>query len=178
MADTHQTINCPACGKPMKKVFIPDAGVNIDICIDGCGGIYFDNREFKLLDEQHEKLDELIAAAENNTFSIQVDENAERYCPVCGAKMVKNPTSVKGGVIVDDCYTCGGKFLDHNELTKVRDEYPTEKERSEAAVRALLYSPEFIETQIADKKATERVNHKMYILNHSIFGKLVNLLMR
>ena len=42
MADTYQSIRCPACGNVMKKVFIPSVGVNIDICADGCGGIYFD----------------------------------------------------------------------------------------------------------------------------------------
>ena len=49
MADTLKELKCPACGKVMEKVFIPSEGINLDICTDGCGGIYFDNREFKLL---------------------------------------------------------------------------------------------------------------------------------
>lgn len=175
MADTHETINCPACGTKMRKIFIPDSGINVDICLDGCGGIYFDNRKFRSFDEQHESLDDIIQAAENNTFSIQVDEGAVRICPKCGANMVKNPTSVKGEVIIDECYNCGGKFLDHGELTKIREEYVTEKERSEAAIKALLYSPEGAEMGIPTK--SDKINEKMYKLNHDFLGKLINKIM-
>ena len=175
MVDTHKIINCPACGKEMRKIFIPDAGINIDICLDGCGGIYLDNREMKYFDEPHEKLDDVILAAENNTFSIQVDEDKDRICPVCGAKMVKNPTSVKREIIIDECYTCGGKFLDHGELTKIRAEYKTEKERSEAAVRALIYSPEGAELGFSNK--SNRINQKASLTNNSLLGKVINNLM-
>lgn len=175
MADTFETINCPACGRKMKKIFLVDSGVNIDICDQGCGGIFLDNREFKLLDEKHETLDEYIQAVENNNFDIKVDEDAVRVCPACGANMVKNPTSVKGEVIIDDCYTCGAKFLDHGELTKIREEYATEAERAEAAVRALLYSPGGAELGISS--ASARVNRKLDNRNHSLLGKLFNKMM-
>ena len=52
--------------------------------------------------------------------------------PVCGANMVKNSVSVKGDVIIDECYSCGAKFFDHGELTKMREEYPTEEDRRQA----------------------------------------------
>lgn len=175
MADTYKTINCPACGKEMKKIFLKDSGFNIDICDQGCGGIFLDNREFKALDEQHEILDDYILAVENNHFDVKVDEEAVRICPACGAKMVKNSTSVKGEVIIDECYTCGAKFLDHGELTKIREEYATEAERAEAAVRALLYSPEGAELGIS--RASERVNRRIDNRNHSLLGKLFNKMM-
>ena len=120
MADSYKTIICPACGAEMKKIFLPSAGVNVDICLNGCGGIFLDNREFKLIDEQFEKLEDVILAAENNDFSVKVDKDAVRICPACGANMVKNPTSRSGETVIDECYTCGGKFLDHGELTKIR----------------------------------------------------------
>ncbi|MBS6602178.1 MAG: zf-TFIIB domain-containing protein [Brachyspira sp.] len=129
MADTHQTLRCPACGKEMKKIFIPSQGVNIDICTDGCGGIFFDNREFKMFDEKHEDIEDIIKAVENKEFT-SVDESLPRYCPACGAKMVKNYASVRKEVQIDECYSCGGKFLDHGELTKIRSQYETELERS------------------------------------------------
>ena len=44
--------------------------------------------------------------------------------------MVKNFASVKNEVQIDECYTCGGKFLDHGELEKIRAQYATEAERS------------------------------------------------
>lgn len=136
MNDTPNIINCPACGKEMTEIFIERAQCHVDICLDGCGGIYFDNREFKKIDEQLESIDEIKSALEGKTFE-KVDETFKRICPVCGMKMVKNSTSIKGSVIIDDCYNCGGKFLDFGELDKIRAEYPTEEARSKAVVEYL-----------------------------------------
>ena len=41
MADSHKTLICPACGNEMQKIFIKSKGLNIDICTQGCGGIFF-----------------------------------------------------------------------------------------------------------------------------------------
>ena len=129
MADTLKTLKCPACGKDMEKVFIPSEGINLDICTQGCGGIYFDNREFQEFDEKDEDISKILEKISNRKFE-QVDTTAERTCPNCGAKMVKNHSSVKQIVEVDECYSCGGKFLDRDELVKIIAEYNTEEERS------------------------------------------------
>lgn len=134
MADTRKTLKCPACGKDMEKVFIPIQGINLDICTNGCGGIYFDNREFKDFDEKDEDISVILEKIENKTFAA-VDTTAERYCPNCGSKMVKNSSSINNNIEVDDCYNCGGKFLDREELVKIRAEYDTEEERSEDVLR-------------------------------------------
>lgn len=131
MADTFKIIKCPACQKKMHKIFIPQHGINLDICLDGCGGIYFDNREFKYFDEQHENIDRITEVLKDKTF-IKVDESLPRVCPVCGAKMVKNFSSIKREIQIDDCYSCGGKFLDNGELIKFREEYKTQEDRSSA----------------------------------------------
>ena len=70
MADNLEIINCPACGKEMQKVFMPSAGINLDVCVNGCGGIYFDNREFKKFDEQHEDIEPLVKAFEGRTYTL------------------------------------------------------------------------------------------------------------
>ncbi|HIS37848.1 TPA: zf-TFIIB domain-containing protein [Candidatus Scatousia excrementigallinarum] len=119
MADSHHTLTCPACGEDMQKIFIPSLGINIDICTRGCGGIFFDNREFKLFDNPDKDIEDLIDATENNDFK-PVDESLDRICPACGAKMVKNFANRYKEIQIDECYTCGGKFLDHGELTKLR----------------------------------------------------------
>lgn len=136
MADNDQVLVCPACQKQMKKIFMPEQGVNLDICIDGCGGIYFDNREFKNFDEQHENIDALIEAIEGKEFE-KVDESLIRKCPVCGSNMVKNFSSVKREIQIDECYFCGGKFLDNGELIKIREEYATEADRSADLLKAV-----------------------------------------
>lgn len=129
MADNKNIIKCPACGTEMTKVFMTEQNFNLDICVNGCGGIYFDNREFKHFDEQHENIDEIVEALKDKTF-IEVDQNKTRVCPVCGGNMVRNYSSVKRQIAVDECYFCGGKFLDNGELIKIREEYATEAERS------------------------------------------------
>lgn len=129
MTDTTNILTCPACGAKMEKIFVERANCNIDVCTNGCGGIFFDNREFKKFDEHFESIDELKKALEGKTFK-DTDQTFKRTCPACGMKMVKNSTSIKGNIIVDDCYNCGGKFLDYKELDKIREEYPTEEARS------------------------------------------------
>ncbi len=119
MADTQeQDLMCPACGKTMKKIFMAEAGINIDICLDGCGGIYFDNRELNRFDESHEKIDEILEAIKGREFK-KVDKTQIRECPVCHIPMVKMGSGA-GGVEIDVCNTCGGKFLDNNELQIIR----------------------------------------------------------
>lgn len=136
MSDTLQTIKCPACNKEMIKVFVPEEGINIDICLNGCGGIFFDNREFKKFDEKAENIDEILKAIEGKTFAL-VDESLPRTCPVCGSKMVKNYSSANRTIQIDECYSCGGKFLDNGELQKIREEFETEAERSQATMKEL-----------------------------------------
>ncbi|MBQ9244964.1 zf-TFIIB domain-containing protein [bacterium] len=137
MADNKDVIiNCPACGKPMKKIFMPEQGVNLDVCVDGCGGIYFDNREFSKFDEPHEDITPLIKLLKDKEFQ-KVDESQTRVCPVCGSDMVKNYSSSQQEIQVDECYHCGGKFLDFGELEKIREQYKTEGERSADVVKKL-----------------------------------------
>lgn len=136
MADTFKTLKCPACQKEMIKIFIPSEGVNVDVCLNGCGGIYFDNREFSHFDEQHENIEEILEATKDKSFD-KVNEYFPRSCPVCGARMVKNFASPKREVQIDECYKCGGKFLDNGELQKIRAEYKTQEERSEDTMKMI-----------------------------------------
>lgn len=136
MADNLKIIYCPACGKEMAKVFMPEQNINLDVCVNGCGGIYFDNREFQQFDERHENIDALIDAIKGKTFKL-VDESLKRTCPVCGATMVKNFSSIRKNIQIDECYSCGGKFLDNGELIKIRGEYETEADRSADFLKAV-----------------------------------------
>jgi len=119
MADNKELLLCPACGKEMKKLYIPDNNVNVDICIDGCGGIYFDNRELEKFDEAHENAEEILKEVENRHFA-EVDTTKPRICPVCGATMMKQGAA-NGKVEIDVCAFCGGKFVDAGELQQIRN---------------------------------------------------------
>lgn len=169
MSDTLQNLKCPACQKDMTKVFVPKEGVNIDICVEGCGGMWFDTRELKYFDEQEEKIDEILKAIEGKTFAT-VDEKLPRCCPACGANMVKNFSSVKKAIQIDECYSCGGKFLDNSELLKFKGEYATEEERSQDTVK-LLYST--VGMELKDLEAQRQELARTRSLGKRLFDKMI-----
>lgn len=171
MADTLKTLICPACGKEMEKVFIKDQGINIDICADGCGGIFFDNREFDSFDEQNEDITRIIEKLKGKKFT-PVSANSARICPNCGAKMVKNHSSISNEVEVDDCYSCGGKFLDFGELEKIRAEYENNVQRDED-ILAYVYKQVGQELADVDEKYANSVTNRSML--QKVFYKLLGL---
>ena len=54
--------------------------------------------------------------------------------------MVKHYSSSKQEVQVDDCYSCGGVFLDYCELERIRSEYVNEQHRSADAMAQFEYT--------------------------------------
>ena len=171
MADNVKTVKCPACQKEMVKVFLPSEGVNIDMCLNGCGGIYFDNRELAHFDEQHENIDEITKAIEGKTFE-KVDENLPRTCPVCGATMVKHYTSAKHEIMIDDCYACGGKFLDNGELQRIRAQYATDAASSEDFTKMLYDSMGAKLKVLNGENATYRANRSSL---KKLFDKMLGI---
>lgn len=128
MADNKKNINCPACGCEMKKIFVPEANIDVDICLDGCGGIFFDNRELNKFDESHENAEDILNAIKDKTFK-KVDESEIRKCPLCNVPMVKMGAGV-GNVQIDNCNVCGAKFLDNGELQRIREGAKNNDEKS------------------------------------------------
>ena len=134
MSDNKQTINCPACSKEMVKVFDKEKGINIDICLNGCGGIFFDNREFEKFDEAHENVDEILNVIKGKDFA-KVDDTEVRVCPICNIPMVKMGAGA-GNVEIDVCNTCGAKFLDNGELEKIRAGKAVDLQKFDAKLEA------------------------------------------
>lgn len=116
MTDTAQKINCPACGCEMEKIYLQDAGISIDICTNGCGGLFFDNQELQTINASEKDINEVKKALNGKTFKA-VDSAQTRVCPVCGTKMVKTKAF---GTEIDTCYNCGAVFLDANEIDTVK----------------------------------------------------------
>lgn len=119
MVDTLDVINCPLCGKEMKKVFLDEQQMNVDICLNGCGGIFLDNREFNKIDDEHENIDEIIIAIKDKDFE-PVVKNEQIICPICNVPMVEMGAG-KSSVKIDCCNGCGAKFLENGELQKIRE---------------------------------------------------------
>lgn len=96
-----------------------------------------------------------------------------RICPNCGSKMVKNHSSIHQSIEVDDCYACGGKFLDNSELQKIRAEYQNNSERDEDILK-YVYKEVGIELAEQDRRYAEIDPNKRSFL-YKIFSHIVGL---
>jgi Zn-finger nucleic acid-binding protein len=110
--------------------------VHVDVCKNGCKGIWFDWGELTRLNESHEGLGKAMEEALNNPRVID-DHRGPLKCPKCGINMQTHKYSGAKEVAVDECYGCGGFFLDSGELQLIRDHYMDDNER-DAYVRQLL----------------------------------------
>ena len=134
-------MECPACGNALTEKTVGE--VALDVCEDGCGGVWFDWFELKKFDEVHEAAtDEVLDVRRDK--SVTVDPSKRHNCPRCeGVVMMRHHFSIKKDVEVDECAGCGGFWLDAGELAKIRSLFETEQERHQAA-------QEYFEGQFAE----------------------------
>lgn len=124
-------MKCPACNNLMEELAVEE--IIVDVCKDGCGGIWFDQFELKKVDEPHESLGESLLDFKKSD-SVEVDHNKPKTCPRCNdTTMMRHFFSVKKEVTVDECPKCGGIWLDHGELGQIRSQFDSEEERNKAA---------------------------------------------
>lgn len=122
---------CPACSHELSQKEI--AGITVDVCSGGCGGIWFDNFELKKFDEQHEAAGQELLDIPRDP-SCAVDLAKRRSCPRCtDTIMMQHLFSPNDRVTIDECPKCGGIWLDTGELAAIRTRFATEAERQTAA---------------------------------------------
>jgi len=119
-------MNCPVCGNSMVEEDF--GGVRVDVCKEGCKGIWFDWGELKELDESHEGAGEVLEEA---LKSPRVNDSGRGplNCPKCGIVMHAHKYKNAKEVNVDECYSCGGFFLDSGELQEIREHHMSNKDR-------------------------------------------------
>ena len=124
-------MKCPACGTAMEEVVVEN--IVVDICKQGCGGIWFDKFELQKVDEPHESAGESLLQIRTEG-NVATDPSRRRMCPKCeDMTLIRHFFSVKQEVEVDECPNCGGFWLDCGELGRIRTQYNSEEERKEAA---------------------------------------------
>jgi len=74
----------------------------VDVCKNGCGGIWFDNLELRKVDEQHETAGEVLLDIERDK-DVKVDYSRKKACPKCNGPMFKHFASVKREIEVNEC---------------------------------------------------------------------------
>lgn len=126
-SDSTDILICPVCQRTMTKIFLQELNFNVDICTDGCGGIFFDNREFEKVRTPDINISTITNATQKN-YSVTYS-NLPKTCPACKTKMVKTFVG-KDRIEIDVCSVCGGKFLDSNELELIRATYLGNYEKS------------------------------------------------
>jgi uncharacterized protein len=101
-------MDCPACGKNLKETGVSD--LKVDVCEQGCGGLWFDWFELKKVDEAHESAGESLLGVSGRAAPPARDK---RRCPRCAdAVMTRKYFTVRKEVEVDECAACGGVWLD------------------------------------------------------------------
>ena len=158
MADTQETLFCPACNTEMKKIYLPEQGINIDVCVDGCGGMYFDNRELQKVQDDDASVSSIIESINLKAAFANVDVDAPRVCPACGTNMVKMGGNV--GIEYDSCNVCGGKFLDNGELKKMHDLVLKGESKLDAALEAIY--PQKIKLNVRHQFFVNWFTKRMY----------------
>jgi Zn-finger nucleic acid-binding protein len=122
-------MECPACTNELAKKSV--ANIELDVCDNGCGGIWFDQFEFKKFDEKSEPDAESIL---HLTVKAKAPPQERLACPKCKPQMMmRHFSSVKRHVAIDECPKCAGVWLDAGELTAIRAEFDTEEQRYAAA---------------------------------------------
>ena len=151
-------MDCPACSRQLQQKQVGE--ITVDVCENGCGGIWLDNFELEKIDEKHEAVGEaLLDVAKDDT--IAVDYEQIRDCPKCdGIKMMKHFVSVAKKVEIDECGACGGIWLDAGELGSIRNELPDEEGRSEAAQAYFneVFGDKIKKISEEEKEKTEKSN--------------------
>ncbi|MFB6357111.1 MAG: zf-TFIIB domain-containing protein, partial [bacterium] len=124
-------MKCPACNRTLSAVEV--GNIEVDVCKDGCGGIWFDRFELDKVDEPQEKPgEELLNMPRGNPDSAGSSDD-ERPCPQCDDIIMRQFFfTVKKEVEVDECPSCGSAWVDAGELSTIRDQFESDEARDQA----------------------------------------------
>ena len=142
-------MNCPACTRALATRTFD--GIELDACVDGCGGLWFDQFEFRKFDEPHEEAGAGLLDLDGvRTRPTAADDRFE--CPRCEEDLVlrRRFFSTRRQVEVDECPACAGIWLDVRELRDLRSLFESEEARKEAAA---AYFDEVFGPQLAALRA-------------------------
>lgn len=148
---------CPACNAHLTKVRIE--GIELDVCKESCGGIWFDRFELQKMDELHEFTDENLIDQLSVESPVKTDQDRRYHCPKCNdIVMMRHFWSINKQVEIDHCPNCAGYWLDEGELFRIRNQFKSEEERREAA---MLYFAALFDGELANmrQESEERAEH-------------------
>lgn len=146
-------MKCPACGRSLEQLTHHD--VTLDVCREGCGGVWFDNFELKKFDEPTEEAGDLLSLVKKDP-SNTINYGDKRKCPKCEMPMQKHLFSPIDRIEIDECPKCAGVWLDAGELAAIRSQAGSEEERREASRRYLNKVCEPLFQKLEEENAEQR----------------------
>ncbi len=161
-------MHCPACGQGMRveKVSV----ITVDVCTEGCGGLWFDRLELRRLDELHEgDAAGLLSFGQGKS---QHRETDRRNCPRCTPSypLIKRLFHPTVRVEVEECPGCAGHFLDPGELGEIRKSNQPEAEREQAARK--IYR-EMVGAQLESMRSRSEAEREEATMLSSLFRSLL-----
>ena len=121
--------------------------MTVDICLGGCGGIWFDAAELERVSAR--------AATTLHTIwqvpSAKVTLAEPRMCPRCADQALERKWfSDAKQVEIDQCPKCGGVWLDAGEFTRIYNEIKGAKVNSPIWARAMADAAALVQKKAND----------------------------
>ena len=120
-------MKCPVCSKEL--VEYKAGAMNVDICRDGCSGIWFDASEIEKCDEHSEPFPQELQRI-NKSPNVVIDRSKVRNCPKCAVTMARIVLDPEKRFEIDRCPTCAGHWLDNGEIERMRKGSKDDSERN------------------------------------------------
>lgn len=160
-------MQCPACNRHLTST---QAGsITVDVCVGGCGGMWFDQLELVRLDEEREHTGHALLDVDVDQ-TVVVDQTGKRNCPKCpDVVMMRSFYSPHQQVAVDHCGNCGGHWLDAGELRQIHSLYSSPEERQ-------AHIDRLINDQFGDELSAVKERHDEGTEKNLIVGKLFGFL--
>ncbi|HET6382931.1 MAG TPA: zf-TFIIB domain-containing protein [Armatimonadota bacterium] len=131
-------MTCPACNQAMISQDFD--GVMVDVCAN-CKGLWFDWQELARLEKPTSQITPALQSALDSPRQPDQNRGALR-CPKCGIPLHRHEFRMEQGVDIDECYQCGGFFLDAGELKAIRDTNMTPAEHTAYCEKLINNLPE------------------------------------
>ncbi len=153
-------MKCPACQRNLGTLMA--GGVVLDVCQDGCGGIWFDQHELRKIVRYGETAPEPLASIRRDP-SVVVDTKARRMCPKCAPIIMQRRFySVKGQIEIDECPKCGGIWLDAGELEAIQRLYESEEQQRQSEQKWVETASPTIERRSAPESVLPYLSRKIH----------------
>lgn len=137
-------MKCPACKTELVSENV--GAVQIDVCENGCGGIWFDKNEMESFDAGSEFFPEKLLFRGKQRSDLSIEH--VKPCPRCqGEVLIRQFFDPENQVQIEQCWNCSGIWLDAGELAQIRGQAKSDAERAAVVNR-------YVDSVVAGTKAT------------------------